>query len=104
MPNLTRNDALETGMEINDVSTEVSAKWEPLTLKSSWPLIKEYCKRNFTLWKVFMTIIAIIVVIISLYLATFAGQMKSAMSKFGKKIGKLYSCGMKKSNCFISKM
>ena len=83
MSNLARNDVLETGMEINDVTIDGSTKWEPLTLKTSWPLVKEYCRQNISLWKAVMTILAIIVFIISLYVASFVGQMKTAMDKFG---------------------
>ena len=87
MSNLAQNDVLETGMEFNDEGMESSTKWQPLTLKTSWPLIKEYCRQNISVWKASMTALAIIIFIISLYLATFAGQLKTAMTKFGIKIG-----------------
>ena len=83
MSNLTHNDVLETGDENTD-TTWNSRRWDPITLKTAWPLLKSYCKENFTLWKTVITIISIIILIILFYLAAFAGQLKSRMASFGK--------------------
>ena len=85
MSNLTHNDVLETGEESNE-TTWTSRRWDPITLKTAWPLLKSYCKENFTIWKTVMTIVSIIILIILLYLAAFAGQLKSRMANFGRTI------------------
>ena len=83
MSNLTQNDVLETGVE-NDDTNWNSRRWDPLTLKTAWPLLKNYSQENFTLWKTIMTFVSVIILFILLYLAAVAGQLKTQMDHFGK--------------------
>ena len=84
MSNLTQNDVLETGVENNDTNWN-HRRWDPLTLKTAWPLLKSYCQENFTVWKTIMTVASIVILFILLYLAAIAGQVKTQMANFGKK-------------------
>ena len=83
MSNLTHNDVLETGVENKDTSWN-NSRWDPITLKTAWPLLKSYCKENFTLWKTLITVISLMILFILFYLAAFAGQLQTTLENFGK--------------------
>ena len=92
MSNLTHNDVLETGVENNDTSWN-NSRWDPITLKAAWPLLKSYCKENFTLWKTTMTIVSLMILFMLFYLAAFASQLQTRMENFGKYLlSKNYIC------------
>ena len=83
MSNLTQNDVLETGMEINDVPDDSPRldSYTLLTASRKWSRIKVYVEKNFSAWKTTMTVLTIIELIILLYLAEFAGQIRNLNGK-----------------------
>ena len=83
MSNLTHNDVLETEIENNDSSWN-NHRWDPITVKTAWPLLKSYSKENFTIWKTAMTIISLVILFLLFYIAAFAGQLQTQLANFGK--------------------
>ena len=90
MSNLTQNDVLETGMEINDGSDD-SQRWGPFTLlaasrqcykaRQGYARMKMYAQENFSAWKATMTVLTILQFIILIYVAEFVGQLRNLNGK-----------------------
>ena len=87
MSNLTQNDVLETGIEMNDLS-DTSQGWYPLALykaSEQFYQMKFYIQKNFSVWKVTMTVLTIIGIIALLYIADTLAQLKDLRNVNGKK-------------------
>ena len=87
MSNLIQTDVLDTGMIVDENDRSQSYKWDPVTIHTALPKIREYCREKLEKldrWKTAMTGIVIIMFIMLFYLSCFAGQLQGRLSSFGK--------------------
>ena len=87
MSNLIESDMPDTGMALDGYDGSQSYKWDPVTIHTALPKIREYCKeklKKLDRWKTAMTGIVIIMFIMLFYLSCFAGQLQRRLSSFGK--------------------
>ena len=94
MSNLTQNDVLETGIEVNDAPDDAQ-RWSPFNsvnvstwvnlnyynVLGQWTKIKEYIQDNFKAWKVGLVVLSIIQLLVLFYVATVVGRVKHLAGK-----------------------
>ena len=87
MSNLIQTDVPDRGMALDGYDGSQSYKWDPVTIHTALPKIREYCRDKFEKldrWKAAITGIVIIMFIMLFYLSCFAGQLQGRLSSFGK--------------------